>query len=178
MFGGSSKRTGRSQEYLANGYRELLQMSKDRKTPKVAADGEGRQAVTDLYVGMRVCMRRKILGMEQQELALAAGISVQELQAFEAGLARISASRLYQFSQYLNVPVSWFFDGLGAEAEAMFGGGDASPESVAVAVQDKDSFELLRFYFDNITDPLRKRALVQIARVLAERDEPMASNNH
>lgn len=145
-------------------------MSKDRKRRKVGTDGEARPAVTDLYVGMRVSMRRTILGMEPQELASAAGISVQGLQELEAGLARISASRLYQFSQYLSVPVSWFFDGLGPEAEALFGGHDASPESIAGTVRDKEDFELLRFYFENITDPLRKRSLVEVARILASPD--------
>ncbi|MGI9301320.1 MAG: helix-turn-helix domain-containing protein [Gammaproteobacteria bacterium] len=153
-------------------------MDRDLKTSKSFAEGEARPSVTDLYVGMRLCMRRMILGMEQQDLAAGAGISVHQLQEFEAGLARISASRLYQFSQYLSVPVSWFFDGLGPEAEAAFGGRDATPESILAAVCDKEGFELLRFYYDNISDPLRKRSLVEVARVLAEPNLQLASKEH
>lgn len=138
------------------------------KTTNLGSEAVSRPEITDLFVGMRVSMRRKILGMEQPDLAMAAGISVKELQALEAGSERISAALLYQFSQHLTVPVSWFFDGLGPEAEAMFGGLGVTPEAVTEALQDKDGIELLRFYYDHITDPHLKRVLVEVARTLAE----------
>ncbi|NKC12218.1 MAG: hypothetical protein GKR94_08440 [Gammaproteobacteria bacterium] len=65
----------------------------------------------------------------------------------------------------LDVPVSWFFDGLGPEAKAVFGGFEASPESAAENIRDKDNCELLRFYYNNITAPQRKRTLVEVARI-------------
>lgn len=140
------------------------------QSTEVAKGRSTRPDLTDLYVGMRLSLRRKILGLQKDELAMAAGISVDQLRSFEAGLERISAARLYKFSQYLDVPVSWFFDGLGPEAEAMFGGGDVSPTSATESIRRKDSFELLRFYYDSIIDPQRRRALVEVARVLAESD--------
>ncbi|MEM7405307.1 MAG: helix-turn-helix transcriptional regulator [Pseudomonadota bacterium] len=141
------------------------------KNTEFAADRPARPETTDLYVGMRVAMRRRILGITVEELATAAGLDVEQLLAYEAGYERVSAARLYKFSQYLNVPVSWFFDGMGPEAEAMFGGREASHESAVASIRNKDGFELLRFYYHSITDPARKRALVAAARALAEGDE-------
>ena len=52
----------------------------------------------------------------------------------------------------------------------MFGGCDVSPSSATASIRSKDSFELLRFYYDSIVDPQRRRALVEVARVFAEGD--------
>ena len=142
----------------------------DKRT-EFSADRPAQPETTDLYVGMRVAMRRRILGISADELATAAGLTVEQLLAYEAGYERVSAARLYKFSQYLNVPVSWFFDGMGPEAEAMFGGREASNESAVASIRNKDGFELLRFYYHSINDPALKRALVAAARSLAEEDE-------
>ncbi|MFT5449962.1 MAG: transcriptional regulator with XRE-family HTH domain [Gammaproteobacteria bacterium] len=140
------------------------------KSNKVAADRPARPETTDIYVGLRVAMRRRILDISAAELASAAGLEVEQLLAHEAGYERISAARLYKFSQYLSVPVSWFFDGMGPEAEAVFGGREASNESAVATIRNKDGLELLGYYYASIIDPVRKRALIAVARTLAEED--------
>jgi transcriptional regulator with XRE-family HTH domain len=82
----------------------------------------------DAYVGNRVRLRRLIVGMSQQRLGEALGITFQQVQKYEKGANRVCASRLLQISQVLGVPVAFFYEGalqggdgaLGADAEAAF----------------------------------------------------------
>jgi transcriptional regulator with XRE-family HTH domain len=66
---------------------------------------------TDKYVGARVRMRRMMLGMTQQKLGDALGLTFQQIQKYEKGANRVSSSRLQQIAHILQVPVSYFFDG-------------------------------------------------------------------
>src|ERR1700676_4949927 len=66
---------------------------------------------TDTHVGKRVRMRRMMLGMSQEKLGDALGLTFQQVQKYEKGTNRIGASRLQQISQILQVPVSFFFEG-------------------------------------------------------------------
>jgi transcriptional regulator with XRE-family HTH domain len=66
----------------------------------------------DLHVGGRVRVRRKMLSLSQGALATALGLTFQQVQKYERGANRISASKLYQIAQTLQVPMSFFFDGL------------------------------------------------------------------
>ena len=79
--------------------------------------------VVDLHVGGLVRMRRKILGISQEHLADALGLTFQQVQKYERGANRVSASKLYDIAKTLQVPVSFFFEGLadpmsGAEVDA------------------------------------------------------------
>ena len=67
--------------------------------------------LTDKHVGARVRLRRLMLGMSQEKLGDALGVTFQQLQKYEKGANRISASRLQHMSQILQVPVSFFFEG-------------------------------------------------------------------
>ncbi len=66
----------------------------------------------DIHVGARIRLRRTLLGMSQEKLGDAVSLTFQQIQKYERGANRVSASRLYQFAQVLSVPVSSFFDGL------------------------------------------------------------------
>ena len=66
----------------------------------------------DLYVGARLRIRRKMMGLSQTQVADALGITFQQIQKYERGANRISASKLYEIAKTLQVPVSFFFDGL------------------------------------------------------------------
>ncbi|WP_168073343.1 helix-turn-helix domain-containing protein [Caulobacter sp. SSI4214] len=68
--------------------------------------------VVDLHVGGRVRMRRKMLGVNQESLAAALGLTFQQVQKYERGANRVSASKLYDIAKTLQVPVSYFFEGL------------------------------------------------------------------
>jgi transcriptional regulator with XRE-family HTH domain len=84
---------------------------------------EGRRPnPVDLHVGGRVRMRRKLLGVSQEQLADSLGLTFQQVQKYERGANRVSASKLYDIARTLQVPVSFFFDGLadplaGSEAD-------------------------------------------------------------
>lgn len=69
----------------------------------------------DVHVGTRVRLRRTLAGMSQDKLGNALGLTFQQVQKYERGANRIGSSRLYQLSQILDVPVSFFFDDMPAE---------------------------------------------------------------
>jgi transcriptional regulator with XRE-family HTH domain len=71
-----------------------------------------RANAADRYVGARIRERRVMLGLSQQQLAQIIGVTYQQAHKYERGLNRISAGRLYEISQVLNIHVSWFFEGL------------------------------------------------------------------
>jgi transcriptional regulator with XRE-family HTH domain len=72
----------------------------------------------DIHVGARVRLRRTLLGLSQEKLGAALGLTFQQVQKYERGANRIGASRLWQISRALDVPVSFFFDDQGAAAAA------------------------------------------------------------
>lgn len=89
--------------------------------------GKARQAhPVDVHVGGRVRLRRVFLGYSQEKLANALGLTFQQIQKYERGANRISASKLYELSRILNVPVTYFFEGVEADGEA---GGAAGQEA-------------------------------------------------
>jgi len=79
-----------------------------RNTDKTSAEPN----FVDLHVGVRLRARRKALDISQSDLADRVGISFQQVQKYERGANRVSASKLHQFAEYLGVPVAYFFDGL------------------------------------------------------------------
>lgn len=116
----------------------------------------------DFHVGSRIRMRRLMVGMSQEKLGERLGITFQQVQKYEKGTNRVGSGRLHEIGRILGVPVSYFFEGqeLGTSGER-----DASsPDS---AVPDKDSLELLQA-FNAIVDPQVRRALVNMARALAD----------
>src|ERR1041385_4815801 len=73
----------------------------------------------DVHVGQRVRMRRVLLGMSQEKLGAALGLTFQQIQKYERGANRIGSGRLYQLAKVLDVPLSYFYDELPGAASAM-----------------------------------------------------------
>ncbi|MGP1357420.1 helix-turn-helix domain-containing protein [Roseicyclus sp.] len=117
----------------------------------------------DVHVGKRVRHRRWMVGMTQQQLAEKVGIKFQQIQKYETGMNRVSASRLWDISEALSVPVSYFFEGMEQSAEA-----EAKPETALPGdiLADKEALELIRSYYA-IPENQRRR-LFELARVLSE----------
>ncbi|MBT9384692.1 helix-turn-helix domain-containing protein [Pseudooceanicola sp. CBS1P-1] len=115
----------------------------------------------DVHVGKRIRHRRWLVGMTQQQLAERVGIKFQQIQKYETGANRVSASRLWDIADALEVPVSFFFEGLEAENGALHG--DAVPADV---MGDKEALELIRSYYA-IPENQRRR-LFELARVLSD----------
>ncbi len=111
----------------------------------------------DVHVGSRVRRSRTLLGMNQTQLGEKLGISFQQIQKYERGVNRISASRLYQMTRILDVPVSFFFDGLVEGASAW------SPENILVK---RETLEFVRAYY-RIGDPAARKHLFELIKAMA-----------
>ncbi|WP_417206871.1 helix-turn-helix domain-containing protein [Antarctobacter sp.] len=116
----------------------------------------------DVHVGKRIRHRRWLVGMTQQQLAERVGIKFQQIQKYETGANRVSASRLWDIADALDVPVSFFFEGIENEnAEPQSG------ESVPADIMgDKEALDLVRSYYA-IPENQRRR-LFELARVLSD----------
>jgi len=121
----------------------------------------------DLYVGKRLRQRRCLLGMTQQQLASAVGIKFQQIQKYESGANRISASRLWALAKALDAPVSYFFEGLNDSATpngGMHGLRGMSSDDGDV-FSSKETIDLVRAYYDLDERPRRK--LLDLAKAMS-----------
>ena len=116
----------------------------------------------DVHVGKRIRHRRWMNGTTQQQLADAVGIKFQQIQKYETGINRVSASRLWDIAHALDVPVTFFFEGFDQDQPAAESG-SAMPTDI---LADKEALELLRYYYA-IPENQRRR-LFDLARVLSE----------
>ena len=116
----------------------------------------------DIHVGKRVRHRRWLIGMTQQQLAEKVGIKFQQIQKYETGANRISASRLWDIADAMDVPVSFFFEGLD-EAEKSAAAETPVPTDL---MGDKEALDLIRSYY-SIPENQRRR-LFELARVLSD----------
>ena len=117
----------------------------------------------DVHVGKRIRQRRWLAGMTQQKLAEIVGIKFQQIQKYETGANRVSASRLWDIADALEVEVAFFFDGLKSEEED--GGADRRDAAVDL-MGDKEAMDLVRSYYA-IPEHQRRR-LFELARVLSD----------
>ena len=115
----------------------------------------------DVHVGKRIRHRRWLVGMTQQQLAEHVGIKFQQIQKYETGANRVSASRLWDIADALDVQVSFFFEGLDATV-----GDDVNDEVPADLLGDKEAMDLIRSYYA-IPENQRRR-LFELARVLSD----------
>ncbi len=132
----------------------------------MSSDKESRPSPIDVHVGTRIRLRRTLLGMSQERLGDSLGLTFQQVQKYERGVNRVGASRLFDLSRVLDVPISFFFDDMPDSLAANFGGG---PNRRSSGMQDaadgfgddtlsrRETLELVRAYY-RITDPsVRKR---------------------
>jgi transcriptional regulator with XRE-family HTH domain len=131
--------------------------------------GTGVPNPIDVHVGNRVRMRRLLLGMNQETLANALGLTFQQVQKYEGGANRVSASRLSAMAEILGVPISYFF-------------GDMRPDDAPVSPEDQrwrehlqrpETIELIRLYYA-IPDQKIRRQFLEMIKVLAEMAEAKA----
>src|SRR5476649_3090144 len=103
---------------------------------------------TDIHVGARVRLRRTLLGLSQEKLGDAIGLTFQQVQKYERGANRVGASRLYDLSKVLDVPVSFFFDDMPAPS-AERGHGLAEPAATYESdpLLKRETLELVRAYY-------------------------------
>ena len=125
--------------------------------------GTGVPNPIDVHVGARIRMRRLLLGMNQETLANALGLTFQQVQKYEGGANRVSASRLSAMADILGVPISYFF-------------GDLRPDDAELSPEDRqwrdylqrpETIEFIRLYYA-IPDPKVRRQFLEMAKTVAE----------
>ncbi|HJS31162.1 MAG TPA: helix-turn-helix transcriptional regulator [Alphaproteobacteria bacterium] len=126
----------------------------------------------DIHVGQRVRQRRTLLGMSQEKLGQALGLTFQQVQKYERGANRVGASRLFEMACILDVPVGYFFEDIDAGIAAR---GRARDSGVAEEtdmpyevdpMSKRETLELVRAYY-RIVDPKVRRRLFEMTKALA-----------
>ncbi len=128
----------------------------------------------DRHVGSRVRMRRMLAGVSQEKLGEALGLTFQQVQKYEKGANRISASRLQQIAKKLDVPVSFFFEGAPSGDAAATGFSDsASAAYISDFLATSEGVQLTKAFL-RIKNGRVRRRIVDLAEALAEEDEEKA----
>ena len=141
------------------------------------AEREHRPSPIDVHVGSRVRLRRTLLGMSQEKLGEALGLTFQQVQKYERGVNRIGASRLFDLSRVLDVPIGFFFDDMppemGGAARSRFGlsGGFAEAQDGFDddTLHRRETLELVRAYY-RITDPSVRKRVFDLIKSLTPAD--------
>ncbi|MCA1935920.1 MULTISPECIES: helix-turn-helix domain-containing protein [Asticcacaulis] len=122
----------------------------------------------DLHLGKRLRRRRRLLGLTQQQLALAVGIRFQQIQKYECGANRISAARLFQLAKALETPVTYFYDGLEDNTTEV-----AAVQNEGIEVfSRKETLDLIQAYYRLSERP--RRRLLDLAKSLNTETETAA----
>jgi len=153
----------------------LMQATSDKPERKVGRPRVGTPNPIDVHVGSRVRLRRTLLGMSQEKLGDAIGLTFQQIQKYERGANRIGASRLFELSQVLDVPVAFFFEEMPAEVAK--GRGQIKSAAVPGLAEDqkaldpdpmtkRETLELVRAYY-RIPDPVVRKRIFETTKSIA-----------
>ncbi len=152
-------------------------------------DREPKLSPIDAHVGARMRLRRTLLGMSQERLGEALGLTFQQVQKYERGVNRVSASRLFDLSRVLDVPISFFYDdmsdtlasqvgahpsGLGRKGLSGFADSqDSFGSTLDETVNRRETLELVRAYY-RITDPAVRKRVFELVKSLVP-EEPSSN---
>jgi transcriptional regulator with XRE-family HTH domain len=141
---------------------------------------ESRASPIDVHVGSRIRLRRTLLGLSQERLGDALGLTFQQVQKYERGINRVGASRLFDLARVLDVPISFFFDDM---PEAV-GGGPPPPAAITLGgfsegqdgfggdarLNRRETLDLVRAYY-RISDPAVRKRVFDLIKSLAPDEE-------
>ena len=126
----------------------------------------------DVHVGSRVRARRTLLGMSQEKLGEALGLTFQQVQKYERGANRVGSSRLFEISRILDVPISYFFEDMSPQTEANGTPGHPNEGLAEEQVEferdplaKRETLELVRAYY-RIADPRVRKRLFEMTKAL------------
>ena len=143
----------------------MKQSKEDVKEPNV-----GRVDDVDRHVGKKLRMRRIMLGLSQQVLGEAVGVSIQQIQKYEKATNRVASGKLYQFAKLLNVPIAYFFEEMEAFARKLkpsMGMSESQEEFVDKdAAHEREVLSLVRSY-NEITDSSVRRKILDLVKTLS-----------
>ena len=140
-----------------------------RKRRSVAIDGP---RPVDVHVGSRIRLRRTLLGISQEKLGEALGLTFQQIQKYERGANRVGASRLYEFSKILDIQISYFFEDMTGDVKdsSLDASRGMSEASQAQLKQDpmikRETLELVRAYY-KITSPTVRKRIYELIKTVA-----------
>src|SRR5205085_691083 len=137
-----------------------VRKSAKRPSPPAFGRGTGVPDPIDVHVGSRIRTRRIYLDMRQEELARKVGLTFQQVQKYESGANRVSASRLWEIAAILNMPVAYFFPTKNGEDQA----GNYS--------QDPESIQLVRLYYEMADPGMRQQLFDTVKRQAAKHSVP------
>jgi len=128
----------------------------------------GKPNPIDIHVGRRVRQRRTLLGLSQEKLGEAVGLTFQQIQKYERGANRISASRLYELSQVLDVPVPFFFEDMPPEisGKKSVPGHSEGIQTEFDPLTKRQTLELVRAYY-RIKDPNVRKSMYALFKSLS-----------
>jgi transcriptional regulator with XRE-family HTH domain len=119
----------------------------------------------DAHVGARLRQRRMLLGISQEQLAEMLGLTFQQVQKYERGTNRVSASRLFQLARALDTPITWFFEDIESDRAAREKSAPSGEEGDPMS--RRETLELVRVY-SRIDDRKVRKKLYEMAKALAE----------
>jgi transcriptional regulator with XRE-family HTH domain len=143
-----------------------------------AGERESRPSPIDVHVGSRIRLRRTLLGMSQERLGEALGLTFQQVQKYERGVNRVGASRLFDLSRVLDVPISFFFDDMPDSLTSTFGGHPSRRTGAFSEPSDgfgddtlnrRETLELVRAYY-RITDPAVRKRVFDLIKSMGPTD--------
>jgi len=136
-------------------------------------DDEGPDPV-DIHVGKRLKLRRNLVGMSQEQMGKALGLTFQQIQKYERGTNRIGASRLHHLAALLNVSVGWFYDEFSLQRVSRVGFADNKqspleglpPAADSDIMQRRETRDLINAYY-SITDEKQRRKILDLVKSIA-----------
>ena len=151
------------------------------RTTPLGAEKEGGPSPIDTHVGARIRLRRTLLGLSQERLGESLGLTFQQVQKYERGLNRVGASRLFDLSRVLDVPIAFFFDDMPEHLSGLHGsghntfhvGGFADRQDAFgtdEALHRRETLELVRAYY-RITDPAVRKRVFDLVKSMGPPDE-------
>ena len=120
----------------------------------------------DTHVGSRIRLRRTMMGLSQEKLADAVGITFQQVQKYENGSNRVGASRLYNISNVLDVPVDFFFEGYEENSgPSLMAAEESGGMDMKKIMESRETVELLRCYYTIKDEAVRKKVFEMIKSI-------------
>jgi transcriptional regulator with XRE-family HTH domain len=134
-----------------------------------SADTLNEASPIDRHVGARIRMRRKILGVSQEKLADSLGLTFQQVQKYEKGANRVSASKLYEIAAALQTQVAYFFEGLADPSTEVDAKAKGTEQFVHDFLMTPEGLELAGI-FPRITRPAVRRRILDLVRSMADEE--------